>query len=296
MADDDEPSTLPRRQLGRFLREAREGRGFSMDRAANLVELSKTALHRIETGGVKKMRVRDIRALCELYEVSEADTARAVQLAEQARTPSWYTAFSGLYSDATFNMYVGLAASARRLIAFHEMVLGLVQTADYARTLISAFYRDGSAEDIDRRVELRLKRQTIITRKVEPVQLELLLHESALHRVVGNRRIMAAQMRHLAEISTLPNVSVRIQPFASGYAWGILHGPFVILDFGDDLRGHRVEPPLVYCEGNGKPDLYLEHADDVQRYIDIASAVRRTTLDETRSRDLLRQVARSYQT
>lgn len=296
MADDDEPSTLPRRQLGRFLREAREGRGFSMDRAAKLVELSKTALHRIETGGVKKMRVRDIRALCELYEVSAGDTARAVQLAEQARTASWYTAFSGLYSDATFNMYVGLAASAQRLIAYHEMALGLVQTADYARTLISAFYRDGSAEDIDRRVELRLKRQTVITRKVEPVKLELLLHESALHRVVGGPRIMAAQLRHLAEISTLPNVSIRIQPFTGGYAWGILHGPFVILDFGDDSRGNPIEPPLVYFEGNGKPDLYLEHADDVQRYIDIASAVRHTALDESRTRDLLRRVARSYQT
>src|SRR5206468_2702680 len=102
----------------------------------------------------------------------------AVELAKQAQVTSWYTAFSGLYSDATFNMYVGLAASARHQIAYQEIVPGLVQTADYARALISSFYADSSHEDIERRVELRLRRQTIVTRKADPVKLELLLHES----------------------------------------------------------------------------------------------------------------------
>lgn len=294
MSEDDEPSTLPRRQLGRFLRAAREGRGLSLDRAARLVKLSKTALQRVETGGVKKFRIREIQALCALYEVSPGDTDRAIELAEQCRVPSWYTAFGGLYSDATFNMYVELAASARQLVAYHELVLGLVQTADYARSLISAFYRDGSAEEIDRRVELRLKRQTIVTRKADPVKLELLLHESALHRVVGSPAVMAGQLHHLAEVSKLPNISLRVHPFTGGYAWGVLHGPFVILDFGTDAKDRPVEPPLVYFEGNGKADLYLEKDDDVRRYHEIAAAVRNSALDETASRDLLRRVARGY--
>jgi transcriptional regulator with XRE-family HTH domain len=294
MTSDDEPSTLPRRQLGRFLRDVREGSGLSLDRAAHLVELSKTALQRIETGGVKKYRIRDIQALCELYEVKSDDIDRAVELGKQARVTSWYTAFGGLYSDATFNMYVELAAAARQLIAYHEIVHGLLQTADYARALISAFYRDSSPEDIERRVELRLKRQTIVTRKADPVKLELLLHESALHRVVGGPRVMEAQLRHLAEISKLPNISLRIHPFTGGCASGLLHGPFEILDFGADTKGRPVEPPLVYLEGAGKPDLYLENADDVRRYHDIASAIRSTALDEIQTRDLLRRAARSY--
>ncbi|WP_227998866.1 helix-turn-helix domain-containing protein [Nocardia australiensis] len=294
MTSDDKPSTLPRRQLGRFLREEREGSGLSLDRAAHLVQLSKAALQRIETGGVKKYRVRDIQALCELYEVDAEDTARALELAKQARVTSWYTAFGGLYSDATFNMYVELAPAARRLIAYHEIVLGLLQTADYARALIGAFYCDSTPEDIDRRVELRLKRQTIVTRKADPVKLELLLHESALHRVVGGPRVMAAQLRHLAEIGKLPNISLRVHPLQAGCVWGVLHGPFEILDFGTDARGRVVEPPLAYFEGNGKPDLYLEHADDVRRYHEIASAIRSAALDETQTRDLLRRAARSY--
>ncbi|MFC9995590.1 helix-turn-helix domain-containing protein [Nocardia sp. NPDC127526] len=296
MTSADEPTRLPRRQLGRFLREAREGQGLSLERVSHLMELSKTALHRIETGGVKKPRIRDVQRLCELYELTSSDIDRAVELTKQAQVASWYTAFGGLYSDTTFNMYVGLAAAARQLIAYHEIVLGLVQTADYARATISAFYHDRDAEEIDRRVEFRLRRQTIITRKADPVKLELLLHESALHRVVGGPRVMATQLHHLAEVSKLPNVSLRIHPFTAGCSWGVLHGPFVLLDFGIDSKGRQVEPPLIYFEGNGKPDLYLEHADDIRRYHEMASAIRRTALDETHTRDLLRRVARSYVT
>ncbi|MGW0248002.1 helix-turn-helix domain-containing protein [Nocardia goodfellowii] len=270
MTSDDEPSTLPRRRLGRFLREAREGRGLSMDRTAPLLGIGKTKLQRLKTGQMQKPRLSDIRAMCELYEVSPRDASLALELAKQAQTASWYTAFAGLYGDATFNMYVELAAAARRLTAYHGIVLGLLQTEDYARAVISAFYRNSSPEDIDRRIELRLKRQTIVTCRADPVKLELLLHKLAMHRLVGNRRVMAAQLRHLAEAGKLPNVSLRIHPFASGCAQGVLHGPFIILDFGTDSSGRPAEPPLVYCEGNGKPDMYMEHADDVQRYHEIA--------------------------
>ncbi|MGW0049468.1 helix-turn-helix domain-containing protein [Nocardia cyriacigeorgica] len=294
MTSEDTPSTLPRRRIGRFLREARQGSGLTLDRAAQLMELSKTALHRIEAGRVKKVRVRDVEALCELYEVDAEETRYAVDLAKQTQTTSWYTAFAGLYSDTTFNMYVELAAAARQLIAYHEIVLGLLQTPDYARALISSFYTDSSPEEIENRVELRMKRQVIVTRKHAAVELELLLHESALHRVVGGRRVMAAQLRHLAEIGKLPNVSIRIQPFSAGYTSGLLHGPFVILDFPPDSKGRPVEPPLVYLEGFVNPDLYLEGAEDVRRYHELASAIRSTALSETQTRDLLRRAARSY--
>ncbi len=294
LTSEDGSSTLPRRQLGRALREMREGQGLRLDQAAVLAELSKSGLHRIENAQVVKVKIREIRALCEVYGVTTGDTSQMLKLAEKAQVKSWHTAFSGLFSDDTFAMYLGLEASAHQLISYNEIVPGLLQTEDYARAVISSYYRDSTAEDLDRRVELRLKRQAIVARKSSPVALEVLLHESALHRVIGGKRIMAAQLRHVAEMSKLPNISVRIHPFASGCAWGLVHGPFVILDFGTDAKGQPVEPPLVYFEGNGKPDLYMEKAEDVQRYHDIASALRSTALDETQSRDLLRRAARSY--
>lgn len=297
MASDDgaEPSTLPRRQLGRFLREHREAIGLTLAKAAALVELSQAALQRIESARTKKVRTVDVRALCELYEVNSEETARALDLAEQAKVTSWYTAFAGLYSDPTFNMYVELSASARQLISYHEIVLGLLQTPDYARALIGSFYRDDSPEDIERRVELRMKRQSIVTRKADPVRLELLLHESALRRVVGGPKVMAQQLRHLAEMGKRPNIDVRVHPYSAGCAHGLLHGPFMILDFGEDSKGRTVEPPLVYFEGVGKPDLYLESEADLQRYDELASVIRSTAYDEVRSRELLRLAAREYE-
>ena len=175
-----EPSTLPRRQLGRFLREHREATGLSLAKAAGLAELSQAALQRIEAARTKKVRTVDVRALCELYEVPRDEAVRALDLAEQAKVTSWYTAFAGLYSDPTFNMYVELEASARKMVIYNEIVPGLLQTRDYANELISNFYADSDADEIQRRVELRMRRQAIVTRRAAPTELDVLLHESAL--------------------------------------------------------------------------------------------------------------------
>ncbi|MEC3917924.1 helix-turn-helix domain-containing protein [Nocardia sp. CDC160] len=293
--DEESPaSTLPRRQLGRFLREEREKNGLTIDAAARLVDLSKSALQRLESGRNQRIRKQDIRALCEMYEVDAVDTAQAVELAEQAKAKSWYHAFGGLFSDE-FNMYIGLEASARRLIVYHEQVPGLLQTRDYARALISAFYVNSSFDDIERRVELRMKRQIIVTRKSDPLILEVLLHESALHRLIGNRKIMSVQLRHLAEISKLPNVTIRVSPYAAGMTWGILHGQFVILGFDGDAPTRSAEPPIVFLEGGPSSDVYLEKAAEVRRYDDLAAAIRATALGENETRDLLRRAAKEYE-
>ncbi|WP_454198057.1 helix-turn-helix domain-containing protein [Nocardia sp. Marseille-Q1738] len=287
-------STLPRRQLGRFLREGREASGFTLAAAAKLVDLSPPALQRIETGQTQKVRKQDVRALCELYGVSSEDTQRAMDLAALAKTQSWYHAYGGLYSTA-FNMYVGLEAAARHMVIYHEHVPGLLQTADYARAIISAYPRFVSGDDVDRRVEHRLKRQAIVTRKTNPVELEVLLHESALHKVVGSRRIMAAQHRHLAEISKLDNVTLRIHPYDAGLTWGMPHGPFHILDFPKNANGLPVEPPIVWMEGAPAPDVYLEKPGEIELYRDLASAIRSTCLDDRRTRELIRRVTKEYE-
>lgn len=106
----------------------------------------------------------------------------------------------GMFSDA-FNLYAGMERSARRMITFQQLVPGLLQTPGYARGLIESFLGDGSTEDIEQRVRTRLKRQVMVTRKYCPLQLDVLLHESATRHVIGSPEIMAAQMRQLAEVS-----------------------------------------------------------------------------------------------
>ncbi|MEV5838533.1 DUF5753 domain-containing protein [Nocardia sp. NPDC052112] len=163
---------------------------------------------------------------------------------------------------------------------------------DYARALIGDLLHDGTPDEIERRVEVRLERQVVVTRKASPLALELFLDESALHRMVGGPRVMAAQLRQLAEVSKLDNVTLRIHPHTAGFTRGILHGSFVILDFGTDSKGKPVEPPVVYLDGGMSSDLYMDKPELVQRYAGMADDIRRTTLDEKSTRDLLRQVAK----
>ena len=289
----DESPTLLRRQLGRFLRECRTETGLTIAQAAKEVQLSTAALQRLETGRPQKLRKQDVRALCELYEVEPEDTERAIGLAIKAADNPDIAALGGMFSNA-FNMFVGMEGAARKLISYHELVPGLLQTADYARALTGAFPGYDSQDDVERRVQVRLKRQTLLTRRTSPLEFEVLLHESALRRVVGGPRVMATQLRELAEAGKRPNVTIRIHPYSAGYTWGFLHGQFVLLDFGTDGKGKPVEPPVVYLDGSMSSDLYLENTEYVQRYHELADVIRDSALDETSTRDLLRQVAREY--
>ncbi|MFE7796432.1 helix-turn-helix domain-containing protein [Nocardia sp. NPDC057440] len=290
----DESPTLLRRQLGRFLRELREKQGLTIQDAAREVQLSYNALQRLEAGRTVNPKRQDVRELCMLYEVAEGETKQAVDLASRAaaaKDEDGITSLGGLFSDA-FNMYVGMERSARRLLSYEVQVPGLLQTADYARALIGAFFHDGTLDEIERRVQVRLRRQVVVTRKAAPLALEILLDESALHRVVGDSRVMAAQLRQLAEVSKLENVSLRIHPHSAGFTRGILHSSFVILDFGIGSKGKPIEPPVVYLDGGMSSDLYLEKPELVERYTEMADDIRRIALDEKSTRDLLRQVAK----
>lgn len=291
MADED--STLPRRQLGRFLRQYRDEIGMTMAQAARLVEIGTTTLHRLEKGTADKVRIRIIGHLCEIYERSAAETTALKRLAEQAAVKTWYQEYSDLL-PGNFDDYVGLEAAAQQLISYQELVPGLLQTEDYARTMMRNYVAATSDSDVDRHVALRMKRQTIARRKSEPVGLDVVLHESALRRVVGSARIMANQLRHLADASTWPNIAVRVLPFTAGMPMGLLPGPFVILDFGLDGKGRSVEPTVVYVESVITANIYLQKQADVQRYRAVSAALHDAALNPVDSRALLRTTAKEY--
>lgn len=289
-----EDSTLPRRQLGRFLRQYREEIGMTMAQAATLVEIGTTTLHRLEKGTADKVRIRIIAHLCEIYERSAQETATLKSLAEQAAVKTWYQEYSDLL-PGNFDDYVGLEAAARHLVSYQELVPGLLQTEDYARTMMRNYLTTASDSDIDRHVALRIKRQTIIRRKTEPVSLDVVLHESALRRVVGGPKIMANQLRHLADTSTWPNIEVRVLPFTAGIPMGLLPGPFVILDFGLDGKNRPVEPTVVYVESVITANIYLQKPADIERYRSVAAALHDVALSPVDSRALLRTIAKEYQ-
>ncbi|MFE6859041.1 helix-turn-helix domain-containing protein [Nocardia sp. NPDC057668] len=291
----EQGSTLPRRQLGRYLREGRMQCNMTIAEAAALMEWSESKLQRLETGNAEKIRVLDIRELCRIYDFDDEFSAAVMGLAQQASVKSWWHEYDDIVPEG-FNVYVGLEASARGLVSYQpDLIPGLMQTAEYARVLIGDYWPDAECDQIDRRVQLKTRRQSLLTRKRHPASLDVIVHETALRRVVGNPKVMAAQLRHVADMSTLPMIAVRVLPFSAGVPIGHSVGPFVILDFGRDGGNRPVEPTVVYLE-NFLGDLYLEKQAAVDRYRQAYQALQRSALDEASSRDLLRKAAKEYAT
>jgi hypothetical protein len=185
-----------------------------------------------------------------------------------------------------------MESSARGLQVFRpDIPSGLFQTAAYAREIERVYVPGITDEELDRRIELRVRRQALITRKNNPATIELILQEGALRTVVGSREITANELLHLANMPT--NVTVRVLPFEAGFPAGIPTGPFSILDFGSDPKGRELSPPVVYIESYAG-DIYLERPKDISRYRRAHNVIQQSALDVASSKRLLRQVAKEY--
>ncbi|MFQ6391931.1 helix-turn-helix domain-containing protein [Nocardia sp. KC 131] len=287
-------STVPRRQLGRYLRDLRTQTGMTIPEVAKLIERSPSTLQRIEKGDLpQRVRTVDIRELCNVLGADDTMTTALTGLAEQANVQSWWHEYGNLIPK-DFDVYMGLESAAERLTSYSpDAVIGLLQHADYARVLARDVYSQGTPDEIEQRVHLKQRRQTLVTRKRQPAKLTVVLGEASVRRVVGNRKVMSHQLKHLADMSTLPNVSIRVLAFNAGIPMGDPLGLFTILGFGTTAKSQHVEPPVVYLE-NFTGDMYLEKAADVQRYYEAHQAIQRAALDEKASRDLFRQVAREF--
>ncbi|WP_232541916.1 helix-turn-helix domain-containing protein [Nocardia bovistercoris] len=284
---------MPRRQLGRYLRDWRTQAGLTIAEASRLMEWGASTLQRLEKGQAERVRTLDIGELCRIYGIPD-DLAEGLKgLAQQVAVTSWWHARGDLIPES-FDVYAGLEATAQQFRSYQsETVFGLLRTAEYARTLKHLGNPDDSDVEIERRVQSRLQRQALLTRKVAPATADVILHESVLRRVIGGPRVMAAQLRHLADMSTRGNISLRVLPFSAGLPLGVATGPYTVLEFGLDRKGRAVEPPVVYAQWLSG-DLYLERGIDVLRYDRAHECLQRHALDFQSTRHLLRQLAKEY--
>lgn len=284
-------STLPLRELGRQLREAREGMGMSIEHAAGLMEMSASALQRLETGHNSRVSLVVIRELCEMYGLDERHTTALLELASESASEVWLREFEDLIRPG-ISVFVRLESSAQKLTTYEsDLVPGLLQTPDYARALVRAAFPNATVEDQERRVQLKVRRQALCRRRRKPLMLNVLLHEAVLRRVVGNPKIMSTQLKYIADASTNPNISIGIVPFSAGVPLGTQIGPFVILEFGTDRRGKPIEPTTVFTE-NHIGELYSEKVRTIDRYRQAYAALQQVALDEVDSRALLRRIAK----
>ncbi|GAA2225096.1 helix-turn-helix transcriptional regulator [Streptomyces nogalater] len=276
--------TVRRRRLGQELRRLRELKGMTAEEVAERLLVSQSKISRLENGR-RSISQRDVRDLCGVYEVEDKRIVDSLmEMARDSRQQGWWHTFG----DIPYSVYIGLETDAESLRVYEpQIVTGLLQTRPYAEALVRGALPETSAEEIEKRVEVRIRRQERITTERNPLRLWVVLDEAALHRVVGSRLVMREQLEHLIELSELPHVTVQVLPFEVGAHPGI-NGQYAILEFAD-----AADSSVVYLEGVTS-DLYLEKAQDMQKYAVMYEHLRAQSHNVEVSRQFIAEAAKRY--
>src|SRR5579862_141425 len=274
--------TVPRMLVGLQLHRLREAAGVTPERAGHAIRASRSKISRMENGRVS-YKERDVTDLLTLYGVTD-DKARAamVTLVRQANSSGWWSQYDDVTAE-WFTDYLGLETAASMIRTFElQFVNGLFQTEDYARAVTMLGHTTAAAEEIDRRVSLRLKRQDLLTGP-EPPQIWSVLDEGALRRPVGGRGVMRAQLQRLIELTELRHVTVQVVPFARG-GHAAAGGSFTMLRFSDpDVAD------VVYIEQLTSA-LYLDKREHVDHYLEIINQLSTEALTPVQSTRFLAEI------
>ncbi|MBP2331061.1 transcriptional regulator with XRE-family HTH domain [Kibdelosporangium banguiense] len=227
-----EPTFL-RRKLGTKLRRLREQAGLTLADAAPKLDKKRSALHRVETGETKA-DVHLVRSMMDLYDCYEPGLLDETR---QALKPPWYWTY-GIRKMG----YVDAETEAVLVREFTMIdIPGLLQTEDYMRAQFAGGISRTELE-MARDIKVRCIRQDRLINADRPLEHVVVVHEIALHRELGSRDVMREQLRHLVEMSRLPNVTLQVVPLRQG-THHVPNGPFVLLSFPDPD-----DPDLLHVE------------------------------------------------
>ncbi|WP_405598139.1 helix-turn-helix domain-containing protein [Streptomyces sp. NBC_01410] len=270
-------ATTRRRHLGATLRKLRARKGMTLEEAGQLVGVSKATVSRYETTeGPVKWLVVD--ALCREYGASGPERTAIVALAKDAKQQGWWSSFAD-HIPETMNLMLTLEDEAVREDHFSCVyVPGLLQTRRYTTALQQANEMRRSPEEIERLVDIRMRRQEILARPKAP-HLWAILDESVIRRVMGSPEIMHEQLSHLLSVGGSGNITLQVLPFALGAHCAAL-GSFVI------LGGAEPSLDVVYVDLH-IGSVFMEKEAELNRYRLAFEYLRAQALDIEASRELI---------
>ncbi len=283
-ADELRGPTVLRMILGAQLRRLREAADVTPDQAGYEIRASRSKISRMEHGRVG-FKDRDVTDLLTLYGITDEQMrARMLASARHANAPGWWSKYGDLLPD-WFEEYLGLEGAASVIRTFElQFVHGLFQTEAYARAVTLLGHKTAPADEIDRRISLRLKRQDIFA-SPEPPQAWSVMDEAVLRRSVGGRAVMRAQLERLAEVASLPQVTIQVVPFGGG-GHAAAGGSFTILRFAEPEL-----PDVVYIEQLTSA-LYLDGREDVDHYREVMNELSTQALTPDRTARFLAEITR----
>ena len=250
--------TLRAQWLGQSLRQLRESTGMTLQQAAEFLQRNAATVSRFESGEYP-IRRPDLMALLDLYGVSEERTRDGlIRLSEDVWRKGWWDAYANTV-DRRYIDLLWLDARAERLRTYGAMLVpGLLQTREYAGTLIRNMATADTPEvQIGKMIELRMTRQQMLGGDA-PISFAAVVDESVLRRVIGGSEVLRGQLTKLLEVTERPNVEVRVLPLRRGAHAG-LDGSFWLYEMPDPY------PDVTYVDTLAGA-LYVEEDAAVDRF------------------------------
>jgi DNA-binding XRE family transcriptional regulator len=218
------PKTSLAAFFGGKIRTYREDRDWTQERLGREVNTTGDFIGKCERG----QRVPGPKVCVRLDELfATGDYFREhAPFARQSLAPDWLIRFFDVEKRATV------------IKTYQTQVIpGLLQTPEYARTVIGA----RPAPNIDEAVANRMDRQAILTRK-DPPRLWVVLEESVIHRRIDEPGVTKAQLQHLLDAARSHTIVLQILPNRIGIHAG-LDGSFQLLTLDDGQNVAYTEAP-----------------------------------------------------
>jgi hypothetical protein len=266
----------------------REHANVSGDEVAARLGWSGSKISRIETHrtGVKR---GDLDLLLSFYEVDDARRSQLNALADEQESRGWWSAYSSTFTPP-YIAYIGLEAAASSIHCWSpQLIHGLLQTENYARTATTIGFGSPSLVspgEIQRRIDARMRRQELLAGP-GPREFIFILDEAALRHRYGTAAIMRAQLLRLEQLSHLPNVSIRVLTFDASYPIG--PGGFALLEFAP-IQGTPVND-VVYLE-HLTDNALVEEENETYQYRLAFGRLADEALGDDASRELVLKIAK----
>ncbi|QSY50681.1 MULTISPECIES: helix-turn-helix domain-containing protein [Streptomyces] len=271
--------TVRRRRLGAELRRLREESDFTLEEVEARSGISASKVSRIESA-TRGAKPDGVEQLLHLYGLKDSDIRdRLLRMARDGGRRGWWQTYdlSPVYSDL-----ISLESDASSVRTYEPLVVpGLLQTSAYARAVIAAHGMTASPEDVDALVEVRMARQSVLT-KPSPLRLWAIIHEAALLASVPGTGVMRDQLQRLLDVAVYPHVTIQILPLDAELHPGVTGG-FTALGFG--------QPGLeVVLLENLESSLYVEEPANVARYAEAFERLTASALPFERSLSRITQL------
>ncbi len=274
---DHEP-TVRSRELGLALLRAIGTAGLNQSDLASMLAWSPSKVSRM-ISGKRCASPEDVSAVLAVGRIVGPKRQELLEMARHATERGWWQDF-GDCLPAELRTLSDHEDSALTITNFENAVVpGLMQTAEYARALISTTPSIPDSE-IDDHVGARGRRQLIFDRQFSG-QFRFFVDEYVITRTGPGRKVMSDQVHHLLRMSVRPYIEIRVIPESIGFHAG--HKPFQLMQFTEIN-------PILFIE-NETSALFLERKDTIESYRRRIAALSRVALDEDRSRSWLATVA-----